>query len=175
MLTTRPKCRPCSAGGGRNRVGDCGWRLRRRAYLRSGCSTTTASATGGRRPTPRLGGAKLRQRRRWRPELARPPHQLIAERGRIGWQQATGYGKRNQAETAMSRYKHLIGPKLRPEPACATGRGCHSGVEQDNPNSKARFCLGCVTNGQGRVSSTLKPVPAPTPCVWPLSVPSRPE
>ena len=39
--------------------------------------------------------------------------QLMAERGRMGWQQATGYGKRNQAETAMARYKHLIGPKLR--------------------------------------------------------------
>ncbi len=39
--------------------------------------------------------------------------QLMADRGRIGWQRATGYGKRNHAETAMSRYKHLIGPKLR--------------------------------------------------------------
>ena len=39
--------------------------------------------------------------------------QLMAERGRMGWQQATGYGRRNQAETAMFRYKHLIGPKLR--------------------------------------------------------------
>ncbi len=38
---------------------------------------------------------------------------LMAERGRIGWQRATGYGKRNQAETTMGRYKHLIGPKLR--------------------------------------------------------------
>ncbi len=37
----------------------------------------------------------------------------MAERGRMGWQRATGYGKRNQAETAMGRYKHLIGPKLR--------------------------------------------------------------
>ncbi len=36
--------------------------------------------------------------------------QLMAEQGRIGWQRATGYGLRNQAETAMSRYKHLIGP-----------------------------------------------------------------
>ena len=35
------------------------------------------------------------------------------ERGRIGWQRATGYGKRNHAETTMGRYKHLIGPKLR--------------------------------------------------------------
>ena len=39
--------------------------------------------------------------------------QLMADRGRIGWQRATGYGKRNQVETAMSRYKHLVGPKLR--------------------------------------------------------------
>jgi hypothetical protein len=39
--------------------------------------------------------------------------QLMAKWGRIGWQRATGYGKRNHAETAMSRYKHLIGPKLR--------------------------------------------------------------
>ncbi len=39
--------------------------------------------------------------------------QLMAERGRLGWQRETGYGRRNQAETAMARYKHLIGPKLR--------------------------------------------------------------
>jgi len=39
--------------------------------------------------------------------------QLMAERGRMGWQRATGYGRCNQAETAMSRYKHLIDPKLR--------------------------------------------------------------
>ena len=39
--------------------------------------------------------------------------QLMAERGRMGWRKATGYGRRNQAETAMARYKHLIGPKLR--------------------------------------------------------------
>jgi len=39
--------------------------------------------------------------------------QLMADRGRMGWQRATGYGKRNHAETTMGRYKHLIGPKLR--------------------------------------------------------------
>ena len=37
----------------------------------------------------------------------------MAERGRIGWQRATGYGRRNLAENAIGRYKHLIGPKLR--------------------------------------------------------------
>ncbi len=49
-----------------------------------------------------------------RPPSPRDRHiQLMAERGRMGWQKATGYGRRNQAETAMARYKHLIGPKLR--------------------------------------------------------------
>lgn len=38
---------------------------------------------------------------------------LIAERGRMGWQRVTGYGRRNHAETAVGRYKHLIGAKLR--------------------------------------------------------------
>lgn len=38
---------------------------------------------------------------------------LIAEHGRIAWQKATGYGRRALGETAVGRYKHLIGPKLR--------------------------------------------------------------
>ena len=38
---------------------------------------------------------------------------LIAERGRMAWQKATGYGRRSLGETAVGRYKHLIGPKLR--------------------------------------------------------------
>ena len=38
---------------------------------------------------------------------------LMAERGRIGWQRATGYARRNHVDTTMGRYKHLIGPKLR--------------------------------------------------------------
>ena len=39
--------------------------------------------------------------------------QLLAERGRMGWQRATEYGQRNHVETTMSRYKRLIGPRLR--------------------------------------------------------------
>lgn len=38
---------------------------------------------------------------------------IIADRGRMAWQKETGYGRRNQVETAIGRYKHLIGPKLR--------------------------------------------------------------
>ena len=39
--------------------------------------------------------------------------QLIAERGRMGWQRASGYTKRAWAETAISRYKRVIGDRLR--------------------------------------------------------------
>ena len=38
---------------------------------------------------------------------------LMAEHGRMEWQRITGCGKRNAAETTMSRHKRLIGPKLR--------------------------------------------------------------
>jgi Transposase DDE domain len=38
---------------------------------------------------------------------------LIAEKGRMAWQRATEYGRRSLAETAVGRYKAIIGPKLR--------------------------------------------------------------
>jgi hypothetical protein len=38
---------------------------------------------------------------------------IIAEKGRLAWQKATGYGRRSLAETAVGRYKAIIGPKLR--------------------------------------------------------------
>jgi transposase len=37
----------------------------------------------------------------------------IANRGRLGWQQETKYGQRALVETAMGRYKTIIGPCLR--------------------------------------------------------------
>jgi hypothetical protein len=39
--------------------------------------------------------------------------QLIAEQGRMGWQKASGYTNRARAETAISRYKRVIGDELR--------------------------------------------------------------
>ncbi len=39
--------------------------------------------------------------------------QLIAETGRMGWQKASGYTKRARAETAMGRFKQVIGDGLR--------------------------------------------------------------
>ena len=38
---------------------------------------------------------------------------FIAEKGRMAWQRATGYGRRSHVETAVGRYKAIIGPKLR--------------------------------------------------------------
>ena len=39
--------------------------------------------------------------------------QMLTEKGRMGWQKATGYGKRALGETAFYRYKTLIGRRLR--------------------------------------------------------------
>ena len=39
--------------------------------------------------------------------------QLIAEHGRMAWQKASGYTKRARAETAISRFKRVIGDELR--------------------------------------------------------------
>ena len=38
---------------------------------------------------------------------------LISSLGRLRWQEITGYGKRALVETAMGRYKALIGERLR--------------------------------------------------------------
>src|SRR5436305_865829 len=37
----------------------------------------------------------------------------IAERGRLGWQKASGYNRRALAEAAVSRYKRVVGDALR--------------------------------------------------------------
>lgn len=39
--------------------------------------------------------------------------QRIAEKGRMGWQKASGYNKRSRVEAAIGRYKQVIGDGLR--------------------------------------------------------------
>lgn len=39
--------------------------------------------------------------------------EMINTEGRLGWQEATGYGRRALVETTMGRYKSLVGPRLR--------------------------------------------------------------
>ncbi len=38
---------------------------------------------------------------------------MIWDRGRLGWQKAVGYSRRSLGETAVSRYKAIIGRDLR--------------------------------------------------------------
>src|SRR3712207_5118477 len=38
---------------------------------------------------------------------------MIQDRGRMGWQKAVGYGRRSLGETAVFRYKAIIGRRLR--------------------------------------------------------------
>ena len=47
------------------------------------------------------------------PSLRDQHIQMIQEKGRRSWEKAVGYGKRSLVETAMFRYKTLIGPRLR--------------------------------------------------------------
>ena len=39
--------------------------------------------------------------------------EMIKTKGRLAWQEATGYGQRALVETTMGRYKSIIGPRLK--------------------------------------------------------------
>jgi hypothetical protein len=72
-------------------------------------------ARGARPVIPPRKGAAIRPP----PRLKHPPPTRgaavarIAEIGRKAWKQETGYHRRSLAETAMSRYKALIGASLK--------------------------------------------------------------
>jgi len=59
-------------------------------------ATAVLSETGAGTPTPRDGHIEM-----------------IADKGRLGWQRVVGYGRRSLVETAMFRYKTIIGRTLR--------------------------------------------------------------
>ncbi len=59
-------------------------------------STAVPSTTAGTTPSQRDGHI-----------------QMIRDKGRMAWQKTTDYGRRSHAETAMFRYKVLIGSSLR--------------------------------------------------------------
>ena len=54
--------------------------------------------------------------------------EMIAAKGRLGWQKAVGYGRRLLVETGMLRYKTIIGRTLRartlPAQEVEAGVGC---------------------------------------------------
>ena len=48
------------------------------------------------------------------PPTVRDGHvRYVTKKDRMAWQKATGYGRRSLVETAIGRYKHIIGAKLR--------------------------------------------------------------
>jgi hypothetical protein len=49
----------------------------------------------------------------WPPDQRDKHIATIAKDGRLAWQAATSYGKRSLVETAIGRYKNLIGRRLR--------------------------------------------------------------
>ena len=57
---------------------------------------------------------------------------MIDSLGRLGWQEATGYGRRALVETTMGRYKSIIGDRPR-------SRGA------PKPSSASRSSTGCST------------------------------
>src|SRR3954452_13948565 len=64
--------------------------------------------------------------------------EMLARKGRMGWQKAVGYGKRSLVETAFYRYKVLIGRSLRS--VRAEGRGpdrLHGDQPHDQPRHAA--------------------------------------
>lgn len=50
----------------------------------------------------------------------------IVKRGQLGWQEDTGYGCRALAETAMRRFKAIIGPRLRSR--CLAGQRTEAAI-----------------------------------------------
>ncbi len=55
-------------------------------------------------PSPTAGTAPTQRDRHIR---------MIQDKGRLGWQKAVGYGKRSLGESAVFRYKTIIGRRLR--------------------------------------------------------------
>ncbi len=64
--------------------------------------------------------------------------QMIAERGRLGWQRAVQYGRRSLVEVAMLKYKVLIGRSLRARSARTEGRG-PSRLCRHQPDDRSRY------------------------------------
>jgi hypothetical protein len=67
--------------------------------------------------------------------------ETIARHGRIGWQRSSGYSRRSRVETAMYRYKTIIGRRL------------HA---RTLPNQKTEAKIGC--NVLNRMTSLGMPV-----------------
>src|SRR4051812_14509343 len=82
--------------------------------------------------------------------------QLIRDKGRMGWQRAVDYGRRSLGETAMSRYKALIGPSLR-----ARTLPAHVGSVEIRPHTRWLGASGSASSGAGRAPCSDRRRPGP--------------
>ena len=63
---------------------------------------------------------------------------IIEKHGRIGWQRRSGYNRRSLVETAIYRYKTIIGRRLLgPDSVQSAGRG-KSWMQRAEPDDKLR-------------------------------------
>lgn len=105
----------------------------------------------------------------------RPPGQrdqhiaAINSDGRMRWQVSNGYGKRSLVETAIGRYKSIIGPRLRarllPAQQAEANIGCtvlNRMLDCARPKSVRR---GIISRIKDTVSAQV-PIHAPTPLRW---------
>ena len=70
--------------------------------------------------------------------------EMIAAKGRLGWQKAVGYGRRSLVETGMWRYKTIIGRTLRLVVARSEGRsqGRLQSAQSHDCSRRAHFTEG---------------------------------
>ena len=74
--------------------------------------TIAARDAGARVVIPPRATAVLRNAAETAPTQRDRHIQSLADQGRLGWQKPTGYGQRAKAETAMARYKRILGGQL---------------------------------------------------------------
>ncbi len=66
--------------------------------------------------------------------------QFIAEKGRMAWQKATGYGRRSLIETTIGRYKHIT-EMLNIGEDIAGGLGSDKGFGHEDMRPSAVYCV----------------------------------
>ena len=85
---------------------------------------------------------------------------LIAQKGRMAWQRATCYGRRSLAETAVGRYKAIIGPKLRARSVPAQqGEAAIASLKERGLYDSLRAALSAAGKEQDDFSLSAKKTP----------------
>lgn len=111
--------------------------------------TIAARDAGARVVIPPRATAVLRNAAETAPTQRDRHIQSLADQGRLGWQKPTGYGQRAKAETAMARYKRILGGQLHartlPGQQAEADIGGHH-PEPDDRSSTPEFRPQCLIN-----------------------------